>query len=98
MALGCSKAIIAAGSPSKLATTNGKREFCTTLEIISATGQIIPPFIIWANKIHAASFCSHGGVHTEDYTFATSPSGYMDNELSLKYLVDHFDQLTMPAN
>ena len=83
MALGRSKAIIAASSPSKLATTNGKRELCTTLETISATGQIILPFIIWANKIHAAIFYGHGGIYIEDATFATSPSGYMDNELTL---------------
>ena len=48
LAVGRQKAIVRAGtrSKSRVAITDGKREFTTTLEIVSATGQVIPPFII----------------------------------------------------
>lgn len=46
LALGWSKAIVPVGSYSKVAITDGKREFCTTLETVSASGQVIPPFVI----------------------------------------------------
>ena len=99
LALGCSKAIVLANSRAcaKIAITNGKREFYTTLKTISAAGELIPPFIIWANKIHTMGFYGREGVHNEKTSFALSPSRYMDDELGLKYLIHHFDKYTMPS-
>ena len=65
--------VVPTGSPSTVALTDGKQEFCTTVEIISAAGQVIPTFIIWSNKVHTTGIYGKGGVHTEHATFAISP-------------------------
>ena len=98
LAVGRQKAIVRAGahSKNKIAITDGKREFTTTLETVSATGQVIPPFIIWANKRHVAGFYGSEGAHTEEATFAISDSGYMDSALGIQYLTNHFDKYTTP--
>lgn len=73
------------------AVTEGSWEFCSVLETISATGQVLSPFIVWQGKTHRESYYQlgeedGGGVHIRDATFAVSPSRYMDNELGLEFI------------
>ena len=88
-------AIIRAGGRA-LAMTDGSREFCSVLETVSANGQVIPPFIVWQGKTHRQSYYSESGVKVEA-TFAVSESGYMDDELGLQYIKEHFDPYTRNA-
>lgn len=85
-------AIVRAGSPAT-AMTEGSREFCSILETVSATGAVLPPFIVWQGKTHRESYYKEGGVEYEA-TFAVSPSGYMDDELGLEYIKKHFEPYT----
>ena len=34
------------------AITEGSREFCSVLETVNATGEVIPPFIVWQGRTH----------------------------------------------
>ena len=85
-------AIVRVGGKST-AMTEGSREFCSVLETISAEGVVIPPFIVWQGKTHRESYYREGGVEYEA-TFAVSPSGYMDDELGLEYMKQHFEPYT----
>jgi len=93
LAVGCQKAIVRANAQSKVARTDGNREFYSVLETISATGHVIPPFIVWANKVHCVGFY---GTDSRPATFSQSPSGYMDDGLGLDYIVKHFERYTTP--
>jgi len=44
LAVGRQKAIVRANARSKVARTDGNREFCSVRETISAAGHVIPPF------------------------------------------------------
>ena len=46
LAVGRQKAIIRAKAQTKVAITDGDREFCTVLQTVSATGRVIPLFIV----------------------------------------------------
>lgn len=86
----CTMAIVRAGGRST-AMTEGSQEFSSVLETVSATGVVIPPFIVWQGKTHRQSYYS--GVSMEA-TFAVSESGYMDDDLGLQYIKTHFDPYT----
>ena len=58
------------------------------LETVSAAGHVIPPYMIWAIKEHCVGFYGAG---SRPATFSRSPSGYMDDDLRLDYIVKHFD-------
>jgi len=73
--------------------TEGSREFCSVLKTVSPGGVVIPPFIVWQGKTHRESYYREGGVEHEA-TFAVSPSGYMDDELGLEYMRQHFEPYT----
>jgi len=68
------------------------------LETISATGVIIPPFVVWANKVHCIGFYGSIGTYSRPATFRRSPNGYMDDDLGLDYISKHFDQYTPRIN
>lgn len=78
------------------AVTEGSREFCSVLETVNATGAIIPPFIVWQGRTHRASYYKEGQLQFEA-TYAVSPSGYMDDELGLEYMKQHFERYTRPS-
>ena len=86
-------AIVRAGSGRTTAITEGSREFCSVLETVSASGAVIPPFIVWQGRTHRESYYTEGGVKFEA-TFAVSPSGYMDDELGFEYMKTHFEPYT----
>ena len=88
-------AIVRAGGKST-AMTEGSREFCSVLETVSATGVVIPPFIVWQGKTHRQSYYSAPASEAcvKETTFAVSESGYMDDNLGLQYIKEHFDPYT----
>lgn len=90
LALGRQKVIVRANS----VMTDGSREFCTVIETVSATGHVIQPFVVWASEVHCTSFYGSTGVHKRPATFSRSPSGYMDDELCLDYIIKHFNPHT----
>jgi len=49
-----------------------------------------------AGKTHRESYYQEGGVEHEA-TFAIFPSGYMDGELGLEYMQQHFEPYTRGA-
>jgi len=72
-----------AKSRQKVVRIDGNREFFTTLETVSATGQVISPFIVWANTVHCAEFYDSTGDHQRPAIFSCSPSRYLDDDLGL---------------
>lgn len=89
-------AIVRAGGRTT-AMTEGSREFCNVLETISAAGTVIPPFIVWKGKSHRQSYYYSSDSMRMKATFAVSESGYMDDDLGLQYIKEHFDLYTQPA-
>jgi hypothetical protein len=65
---------------------DGRREFVSVLETASASGKIIPPFIVWAAKSHIASYYGNADDAEDNATFAISDSGCMDDELGVDYM------------
>jgi len=96
LAVGRQKAIFRSGTNSctKVILTDGNREFCFALKTISASGHVIPPFVVWANKVHCDGWYTTGD--TMPATFSRSPSGYMDDDIGLDYISKHFDLYTAP--
>ena len=92
-----SKVIVRAGTAKPTAGCDGTREFVSVLETVSAGGQVIPPFIVWTGSIHTESYypkyMSSDGSKLKG-TFAVSKSGYMDNELGIEYMKQHFEPHT----
>ena len=75
--------------------TEGSREFCSVLDTINAAGSVIPPFIVWAGKTHRQGYYNQDD--DRDATFAVSESGYMDDELGMLYISQHFEPHTRRA-
>ena len=91
------KVIVRSGTAKPTAGCDGNREFVSVLETVNAAGQVIPPFIVWTGSIHTESYypklAGPAGVILKG-TFATSKSGYMDNELGMEYIKQHFEPHT----
>ena len=91
-----SKVIIRAGTTSA-AGSGGNREFVSVLETVNAAGQVIPPFIVWTGNVHTESYYpkyANGSSPRYEGTFAISKCGYMDVELGMKYMKQHFEPQT----
>ena len=79
------------------AITKGSHAFCSVLETISAVGRVIPPFLVWKGKLHCQSYYHSSDSMRMKATFAVSESGYMDDDLGLQYIKEHFDLYTQPT-
>ena len=88
-------AIVQAGGKST-AKTEVSRKFYSVLETVSAIGVVIPPFIVWQDKTYRQSYYSAPASEAcvKEAKFAFSESGYMDDDLSLQYIKEHFDPYT----
>ena len=67
------------------------------LVTINAGGSVIPPFIVWRGNTHRESYYKQDHRSDRDATFAVSDSSYMDDELGMLYLSQHFEPHTHPA-
>lgn len=83
LAVGQQKSIIPSNIRQNVAITGGNRVFCSVLETVNAIGEVIPPFIVWANKVHSVGFYADDN---RPATFSRSSSGYMDDELGVDYI------------
>ena len=92
LAVGRQKAIVGSNTRQKVAITDGNREFCSVFETVNTIGEVIPPFIVWANKVHCVGFYADDN---RPATFSRSPNGYMDDELGFDYISKHFDHYTV---
>ena len=66
------------------------------LDTINAAGCVIPPFIVCGGKTHRESYYNKDD--SRDTTFAVSESGYMDDDLGLLYISQHFEPHTRNAD
>lgn len=90
------KVIVRAGTKG-VAGSDGNREFVSVLETVNAAGQVISPFIVWTGNVHTESYYPkyvHGSSAKFEGTFAVSKSGYMDNDLGMQYMKQHFEPHT----
>ena len=104
-------AIVRSSTKQPTMMTEGSREFCSglyhahgnysavtknviVLDTINAAGSVIPPFIVWGGKTHRESY--YNKHDDRDATFAVSESGYMDDELGMLFLSQHFEPHTRP--
>ena len=62
------------------------------LDTINAAGSVIPPFIVWGGKTQWESYYNKDD--ERDATFAVSETGYMDDELGMLYISQHFEPHT----
>jgi len=69
----------------------GNRDWVTTIEGISASGWLIPPFVILAGKVHQASW--YYGL-PPDWVIAVSDNGWTTDQLGVEW-IKHFDRHTV---
>jgi hypothetical protein len=87
-----SKVVTSSETRGRARTTQpGNREWVTAICAISATGQTIPPFIIFKAKLHQKVWYQTGIPTT--WKLAVSENGWTTDELSLQW-IQHFDQHT----
>jgi len=66
------------------------RDYSTAIEAVSATGVVLPGFLILTGAVHLAKWYTQTTV-PDDYLIAVSESGYTNDELSLEWL-KHFNK------
>ena len=66
----------------------GTHELVSMIETISADGSLLPAFLIWKAQYHRKGWyqVSEQNKGLRGYTYATSPSGWIDNSLGLYYI------------
>jgi hypothetical protein len=87
------KVICRKGDKAPRKTQDGNREMITVLETVSASGKLLPPFIIYEGKAHYAGWHSSNVEQQFDVqgsVFAVSPNGWTDQELGVQYLKQLF--------
>lgn len=70
----------------------GNREWVTVVNSISAAGWAIPPFIIFAGKVHISSWYEDMSI-PRDWVIELSSNGWTTNELGIAWL-KHFNKHT----
>ncbi|KAF3901954.1 hypothetical protein ABW20_dc0106854 [Dactylellina cionopaga] len=64
-------------------------------ECISARGRTLPPFVIFKGKYHQFNWFTPETIEdAKDWLFATSPSGWSDGDLGVRWLERLFDRFT----
>ncbi len=74
----------------------GNKNWISVLGTISATGRVLPPFIIFKGAHHQSSWYSCPSPH--DWRFAIFENGWTNDEFVLAWLQSHFEPLTRPQN
>jgi hypothetical protein len=72
----------------------GDREWVTLVQGASATGRVIPPFLIFAGKVLITSWFAD---LPRDWIITVSPTGWINNDLALAWL-KHFDAHTKASS
>ena len=66
------------------------RDYITSVETISADGEVLPPLLIIQGICHLQQWYTTTAL-PDDYLIGTSPSGYLNDTLLIKWL-KHFDK------
>ncbi|KAG9196117.1 hypothetical protein G6011_01238 [Alternaria panax] len=72
----------------------GDREWVTLVQGVSATGRVIPPFLIFAGKVLITSWFAD---LPRNWIITVSPTGWINNDLALAWL-KHFDAHTKASS
>ena len=91
------KVVVPKGSKQAYSSSKGPRDHITTHVCVSASGQVLPPMIIFEKNWPSAPYARQGPLNT---LYATSLNGYMDQELFLLWFRRVFlpnTRLTRPA-
>jgi hypothetical protein len=71
----------------------GDREWVTVIQSICATGDAIPPFIIYKGCVHISAWYEEADI-PHNWKLSVSDNGWTNNALGLEWL-KHFDRHTM---
>ncbi|KAF2179752.1 CENP-B protein, partial [Zopfia rhizophila CBS 207.26] len=69
------------------------RDYLTSVEAISASGEVIPPMLILKAKNHLAQWYNHTEIPGDYHLLGVSDSGYNNDELSLDW-IEHFNRFS----
>ena len=86
------KVVIARGSKHAYSESKGPRDHITVNVCCSASGQLLPPMIIFEKCWPSGSYAKNGPIGT---LYAKSPNGYMDAELFILWFKKIFVPYTM---
>lgn len=86
------KCLIYLGQQQKNKRIVGKQEWVTDIECISASGEALPPIIVWKGK-HLNSSWLPAEI-SKDWHFGTSENGWTSNEIGLEWLIKVFEPKT----
>jgi DDE superfamily endonuclease len=85
------KMLVSRGDLSNGRGAGVQRTLITAIECISASGEFLPPLIIWPASTHRSTWTTYP---TPGWHFAVSKTGYTDTEISLYWIQHVFDPLT----
>lgn len=81
------KVLAPKGSKNNCIQAPGTRDRVSVLTCFNASGEDVPPFIIFGNRFPGGPYTKEGPANA---LYGTSPSGYIDNELFRGWFVNHF--------
>jgi len=73
---------------------NGKREFITALEAVSADGFVFPPHLIGKGSVHIFDWYKNVGEEDYNAPWAVSQKGWTDNKVGYDWLTDVYDPIS----
>ena len=76
---------------------DGNREWVALIECVSATGNRLPEFYIYAGKAHYSGWHKEGNGIDPDTVFAYTGNGWTKDFIGLEWLQNHFGKFASPS-
>ena len=73
----------------------GRREWVTAIECVSSTGRLLPPMMMFKGTTCFDDTWKPVGMHTDDWLWYTSPSGWTNDFLGYEWLTRMFQPSTI---
>ena len=73
---------------------DGKREFTTALEAVSADGFVFPPYLIGKGSTHIFDWYKHVKPEDKEARWAVSPKGWTDSKIGYGWLTNVYDPIS----
>ena len=73
---------------------DGKREFITALEAVSADGFLFPSYLIGKGSTHIFDWYKHVEAEDREARWAVSPKGWTDNKIGYDRLTNVYDPIS----
>ena len=73
---------------------DGKRDFITALEAVTADGFVFPPCLIGKGNVHAFSWYKHITAEDRDARRAVPPKGWADSKIGYNWLTNLYDPIS----